>query len=118
MKTEHKYFYYVYAPDLLASGRGKPMITVCLLKRNGNISRGVAICSLKDNPKKKTGRSIAYRRALYALNEKKDACPIYRHEAWQSISRSNFIDVDIFHAKAKFLPSLIEYEKKILRVEI
>lgn len=116
MNIERKYFYYVYSPDPFTKGRGKPMVTVCLLKRNGDISRGLAICSLKDNPKKKTGRDIAYRRALYAMTEKKNACPIYRIEAWQSIQKANFIDVDIFHTKSRFAPNLIEYERKILKV--
>ena len=46
---------YYYCRD----SNNRPVVTVCLLKTNGNIAQGVAICSLLDNPCKKTGSNIA-----------------------------------------------------------
>jgi len=49
----------------------RPRITVCHISNNGeDWGRGMAICSLKDNPCKKTGRKIARDRAFAALRGK------------------------------------------------
>jgi hypothetical protein len=46
----------------------KPWITVCLLVDSAKkvLARGVAICSLRDNPHKRKGRAIALSRAMKA----------------------------------------------------
>lgn len=55
--------------DLIYYERGKnraPVVTVCLHISDESFTRGVAICSPKDNPCKKIGRAIAKGRALKA----------------------------------------------------
>ena len=68
--NEKTYFYYYRDRE------SKPRITVCLLKANGAVARGIAICSLKDNPCKKTGRKIALQRATYAMKTMHDNCAV------------------------------------------
>ena len=59
--------YYYFRND-----ENKPITTICLLI-NGDITCiGRADCSPKDNPCKKTGRSIAYERAIGAFMANKD----------------------------------------------
>lgn len=53
---EEKYYY-------IRDRHNKPVITVCLLKKDGFTSRGVSVCSPDDNPSKKIGREIALSRA-------------------------------------------------------
>jgi len=47
-----------------------PVVTVCLLKRDGlyagGVSKGIAICSVFDNPDKKSGRHAKRGYALHA----------------------------------------------------
>ena len=90
----------------------KPIITVCLLKQGNNVSRGIAICSPRDNPRKITGKLIALGRAKKAMI--------------REVS-SDYIEKEYIHllfiehlrtmpwVKAVFNPSLTEYEEKILK---
>lgn len=51
--------------------RNRPSETSCLVKdEEGNVAIGFAICSCKDIPCKKTGRTLAYNRAVGALGKK------------------------------------------------
>ena len=82
--TRKVYFYY------LKDCQNRPIITFCLIKVQRSdlnlrpfYTRGVAICSRADNPCKKTGRKIAYERAMYALETNGSACPMNREEAIQ-----------------------------------
>lgn len=45
-----------------------PRITLCRYEEDGFVAYGWAICSPRDIPCKKTGRSIALQRAKYALH--------------------------------------------------
>ena len=72
MKT---FFYY------LRDGEGRPVITVCLMDDGVQFARGVAICSLKDNPMKKIGRGIAYERALHGFVTRSTGLVVNRDEA-------------------------------------
>lgn len=46
----------------------RPIVTICELRmRDDRQSRGIALCSRKDTPCKKTGRKIALDRATYAM---------------------------------------------------
>ena len=56
-----EYYYY------LRDEQKRPIVTVCLIKHNGIINRGVAICSKQDNPVKKIGRNVSYGRAYRAF---------------------------------------------------
>ncbi len=101
-----QFFYY------LRDKKNRPIITVCLLKANGDIARGVAICSDKDNPCKKTGRKIAKDRAIYAMKTKKQtSCYINRQIARTRITFTEGLRPDF---KAEFCPSLTRYERQLL----
>ena len=67
--------YKIYYKNSKAIGN---ICTVCLLfDADGNIiSRGVAICSLKDIHRKSTGRNIAIGRAIKALKNEESTEPI------------------------------------------
>jgi len=65
-----------------------PRVTVCLMRScNGVVSRGLALCSLKDSPAKrnigeiKGGIAIATERASRAFNKGKSNSIIWRPEA-------------------------------------
>lgn len=61
-KESNKLFYY------MRDNFGSPRVTVCLIDNGTYIARGVAICSSRDQPHKKVGRSIAAQRAMAALD--------------------------------------------------
>ena len=56
----HQFYY-------LRDEHNRPIVTVCLMYIEGYVSRGIALCSPKDNPCKKIGRGIAYNRASKAI---------------------------------------------------
>lgn len=61
--VEFVLFYY------MRGHRNTPCVTVCLAKEGDMYLRGVAICSGKDMPCKKTGRELAEQRVLRARRE-------------------------------------------------
>ena len=82
------YFYYI------RDDKSAPVVTVCLSTLGGERARGVAVCSLKDQPCKNTGRTIASGRAAKALRTKEGRLPF-----------------------SIYNPRLTEFEKHILRRE-
>ena len=65
------------APDYeeyyyLRDKQKRPTVTVCLVSGNRGLSRGIAVCSLRDHPVKKVGRALAKKRALQAYWTKKN----------------------------------------------
>lgn len=64
---EETYFYF------LRDKNNHPVITVCLIKYKDWFSRGLAICSKKDNFDKGDGKSIAWWRAQKGLSILKNA---------------------------------------------
>lgn len=70
-------FYYERTEDK------KPLITICLIRKNGDYARGVAYCSFLDNPSKKRGRAIAEGRALKALKRKENNDLTTRNEPYK-----------------------------------
>lgn len=107
MKQER--YYYIRdnvktAPD----GLGRPIITVCLIEDHGMVARGIAVCSNLDQPCKKTGRTIAKKRAVYALNSERDGLD----------SKRMGLPLDAFELgfqKSYFDPCLTQYERKLFR---
>lgn len=96
-----EFYYYIRDKE------NKPRITVCLLKSKGGlISKGVALCCMKDNPCKKTGRELAKKRAKLALYN--------GTHCLQMTWRKNIIANGFFHFKAYFQPTLTQYEGQIL----
>lgn len=64
-----------------------PRVTVCLMKNDeGIISRGLALCSLKENPNKKRGTDIAVGKALQAFEKNITGFEINRDEAYEVLN--------------------------------
>lgn len=74
-KTKKPRYFYIRDQNNL------PTITVCEIEFNSNRYRGVSICSPLDQPYKKTGRKIAFDRAVASILNNKDLLPICRSEA-------------------------------------
>ena len=94
----------------------RPIVTVCLLKENGNIARGVSVCSPKDNPDKKRGRHIARGRAIMAMENEFNnvGFDILRVDALLSMRRAQCNPGDFYWSKAAFNPKLTDFEEKLL----
>ena len=106
--SEQTYFYYYRDRE------SKPRITVCLLKANGAVARGIAICSLKDNPCKKTGRKIALQRATHAMKTMHNNCEINTENA-QAVFNSTMTSEFLFdYLKSSFCPPLTPNEHRII----
>ena len=100
---------YYYIRDSLK----RPVVTVCLLQDNGNIAKGVSICSLMDQPVKKEGRRWARGRALRALGTQSTSGEVARLEAAAAMFdiAEPFFDIMF---KSEFNPELSERENRIL----
>jgi len=99
--------------------KNRPLVTICLLQANGDIARGVAVCSMLDNPCKKTGRKIAKDRAIHAMRTQKNGCPMLTpnvHLIMSSISESGG---GIFGwCKSAFNPPLTQLENRLVFGEL
>ena len=96
--------YYYYLRDT----QGKPVVTVCVVRKDSYFARGVAICSKADQPVKKVGRTIARNRALWAIHNGKSKtliCSDAAIEAIDDVDASNIIN------QAEFGPDLTVFEK-------
>ena len=89
------------------------MVTVCIKVKGSAVSRGIAICSMSDNPNRKTGRNIAEGRANRAINLKKDGFPVTRDRAHNVLFDSHD-DIHWPVVKSEINPDLTEFEKKLL----
>jgi hypothetical protein len=109
-EMEIRKFYY------LRDNYNRPTGTVCLIKSNGDIARGVAICSLKDNPDKKTGRHIAQGRAVRAMKRRESSFfDMQRIDALIAIGRTKCLPGEFDFTKSSFNPKLTDFETKLLR---
>ena len=101
----------------------RPLITVCLLKdEDGNVARGVSICSPRDNPSKAEGRMLAVGRAHEAMGLRCNKSFMNRKEVtgWTGVLRATgttftFGNHPLY--KINFNPTLSEFEQKLLRCE-
>ena len=101
------FFYYLRDKDM------RPMVTVCLLVFQGDIvARGVAICSQKDAPCKRVGRSIAKGRAMKAFIRKATSEPIsFKHYAFDILRKVDpSISFEVLE-KSSFRPVLTSVER-------
>jgi len=78
-----KKFYY------LRDFHRRPVVTVCIMTKDGNAAMGVAVCSPNDNPRKTTGKAIAEGRAKKALANRRDCDPIVRDNAWNILTNTD-----------------------------
>jgi hypothetical protein len=84
-------YYYIRNRD------NHPIITVCLAKQGQIVSRGMAVCSKKDNVCKKQGRKHARDKVLEAFGTKESGQCIVRQEA-----------IDVLSSMASHLPPAME----------
>lgn len=116
-------FYY------LRDKNNRPMVTVCLLRvgeqlqyNNANspvYARGVAVCSLRDQPCKKIGKQIALGRALRAVKRKQsDMC---RRKEARQVFREVLNNKPALYAvfgvgfpKSENFASLLVFEKALI----
>ena len=74
------YYYLRYPKNVYKDGGRHPYGCVCLLKNdNGDVARGISVCSERDDFSKKIGRNKAYGYAVKALTSKKS---IRKHSAF------------------------------------
>jgi len=109
---QKEYYYYYRSNKLTKDGKTEnhPRITVCILGENYTYSRGISICSLKDNIDKVKGKKIAKNRAIKALDTKTTSQPIARSEAVIIRQHSNCA----FTYKSSFVPPLTDHEIRII----
>jgi len=109
---DEKYYY-------IRDEQNRPIITVCLIRVDFEISRGIAICSDLDQPCKKIGRAIAKTRALYALAKEKNSCEMGRWNFRNVQSANNeFVDGFILPTtKSTYNPKLTDYEMKLFKTK-
>lgn len=105
-----EHFYYI------RDDRRRPVITVCILSENGVAkAKGMAVCSLQDNPSKKVGREIAKNRAYHAFTKKVHA-EFCREKAIYVIEDGNWPGGTGCNAtKYTDRPFLYVFEKGILK---
>jgi len=110
MDYQERYYY------LRHKETNHPLVTVCLIQTNQYLSRGVAICSPRDQFDKKVGRKKARDRAIKALRSLKTDYfeSIFRLEAMNQFWAC---DYHIFLSKSEFNPALSDFERRILRME-
>ena len=100
--------FYYYRDELIR----EPLVTVCILEdEDGEVAKGIAICSFKDMPNKKIGRAIAKGRALHSF-ENGTFGEIRREEAADVLNFVNYPQTSTF--KGEFDPILSEFEEKLL----
>ena len=94
-----------------------PRITVCLVTDdNGNIGRGMSICSLSEPVVKVDVRKRAYKRAVKAMYSELNQLPIYRDEVLEIFENCG-IDLQTLPSedwKSEYNPELTEYEEFLL----
>lgn len=104
---------YYYIRD----AKNRPMTTICLLEDGGEVSKGIALCSDKDIPCKKAGRKIARERAIYAMTNRKDTCPL-RDNPYVNLQIENYMYFETTGPfKSSYMPLLTDYEDKLLNFE-
>ena len=99
-----KYYY-------LRDQEARPIVTVCLFNEDGFTSKGIAICSEKDQPNKKIGREIALGRAIKAFAKDTTENLIQRKRAIEQMKK---VASHWSPWKTNHNPVLTPYEKKIL----
>ncbi len=125
-----KLFYYY-----LRNEQGHPVVTICLgvLGRTKDIARGIGICSPSDTVCKKEGRRWARKRTMKAFGLQKTSNPIQcdepvnRIEALKTLQSVKDSEVqilpkevkwDFLLTKSAFNPTLMDFEKEILKEDI
>ena len=92
-----------------------PRITVCVIQDDeGNVGKGIALCSLSESPDKKVGRLMAKSNALLAHLNKKDDLLIWRDEAYDVMASTWNGRYDAVRYKSYYNPHLNTKELDLL----
>jgi len=107
---EKTYFYYV------RDDNNRPVITVCLIVGEYGIGKGIAICSVNDNPEKAVGRDIAKRRALKAYWKRMNGIPAWSANVLNVLDsiRTGYLWLE--RCKIEFNPDLTTHEIRMLKI--
>ena len=108
-----EYYYYCRDKDNV------PLVTVCLMRQDEIVVRGVSICSPLDSPCKKEGKRIARNKALKALGLKKTGDEIKRDRAVKmiyNVTDKGKNNSTICPFKSVYNPALNIFEQKILSI--
>lgn len=90
----------------LRNADNQPKTAVAIfVNEDGDIARGVSICSPKDQFVKVEGRYTSKARALKSLNKK---------ASFGKIRREGLLVDDNFNYKCEFMPILTDFEKGLL----
>ena len=93
--------------------RPSAQVTVCLVKSsNGDVARGISICSLQDPVNASRGRVKAKGKAIQALTNRHSLEPIVREEAMEALGDLRFIFGGL--PKADFNPELFIMEAELI----
>jgi len=92
---------------------GSPIVTVCVIKDDNFIGRGVAICSSNDHIVKKRGRDIAYGREVKALMNQESSLEIKRDEVLDIVEES--MGYTFFTEKSYYGTGMTEFEKILFK---
>lgn len=98
-----------------------PLVTVCILVKDGTVARGISVCSLSDQPSKEKGRHLAKLRALESIALQTSAYPIHKEErkyirqlaARSSKSRKQD---GLYSFRGEYMPILTGFERNLLAV--
>jgi len=91
-------FYYI-------RGKNKePFITICILKQDNKLRRGIAICSSTEPTSKEYGRNQSFERAMYPVSKDNHENKIQSERVLRSIAK--FVGLDL---KKNQLSMAMEY---------
>lgn len=107
-KKERYYF--------LGDVNGRNRVTICLIEDwEGNISRGVSVCSLSDKFNNNTGMDWAYGYAMDAITWQHDSNPIRRERCKNVLKMCDFEDCP---SHSHFNPELSGFELAFLKSKV
>ena len=89
-----------------------PVVTIMLVVNDeGEIARGMAVCSIEDNPKKREGRKYAMEYALDALDGGYDI-PLNLSSAVMAVldTVEQQEEFDIYENRGWYMPELSDFE--------
>ena len=106
MKKENEWYYYY------RDASNVPKVTICLIKEEEEVARGVSVCSEQDIVEKKQGRKQARGEALKALGTKKSGSKVLRDRAIEML-KSVGLDLEY---RSVYMPDLTDYERQLVGV--
>ena len=111
-------FYYIKDKVEKETDTPHPRITVCIGKnKEGIICKGIAICSLRDNPEKQVGRTLALNNVRRAFKKYVSTKPILRDEAFDAVKKTQLgLKNIIYKSQYNLKMPANKIEKKLFEV--